>query len=209
MVGEVRIYVEGGGDCRATKSRVREGFAGFLRELVEIARAGHVRWSVIVCGGRQTAFEAYETAKRQHPEAANVLLVDSERPVTGSACEHLRQPPDGWAVTPAEQEHLQLMVQTVEHWLIADLDAVESYYGQGFRRNPIPANVSIEAIGRSDLERGLRAATQDTKKGPYHKTRHCPDLLRTVESSKVREACPHCMRVFRTLAEQMGSTAFS
>jgi hypothetical protein len=36
MVKEIRIYIEGGGDDRDTKRQIRQGFSGFLKDLVQI-----------------------------------------------------------------------------------------------------------------------------------------------------------------------------
>lgn len=82
MVTEVRIYAEGGGDKKDTRARLREGFSLFLYSLRKTAREKGVRWSVIVCGGREQTYDRFTTALNAHHDAFNVLLVDSEGPVT-------------------------------------------------------------------------------------------------------------------------------
>lgn len=43
MVSEIRVYVEGGGNSKDTRARLREGFSGFLRDLVDKARQKRIR----------------------------------------------------------------------------------------------------------------------------------------------------------------------
>ncbi len=78
MVSEVRIYVEGGGDGAYGKAQIRGGFGQFLRDPAAQARNKRIRWSVIACGSRNDTFDDFKEALRTHPDAFNVLLVDSE-----------------------------------------------------------------------------------------------------------------------------------
>jgi hypothetical protein len=81
LVTEIRIYVEGGGDSADTKQFLREGFSTFLKGVNSNAREKRIRWHVVMCGGRVATIKAFRTATRQHAEAFNVLLVDSESAV--------------------------------------------------------------------------------------------------------------------------------
>ena len=81
MIGEIRIYVEGGGDSSHNKARLRQGFNAFLCSLREKARAKRVRWAIVATGSRNSCFDAYCSALRTHPDAFNVLLVDAESAV--------------------------------------------------------------------------------------------------------------------------------
>ncbi len=131
MVGEIRIYVEGGGDQRFGKAAVREGFSKFLSSLNEMARERRIHWYVVACGSRQSTFDAFEIASRQHRDAFNVLLVDAEGPVTQPPWEHL-QDRDHWLTQGIPDDHCHLMVQTMEAWLVADLDALRRFYGHHY-----------------------------------------------------------------------------
>ena len=91
------------------------------------------------------------------------------------------------------------MVQTIEAWLIADPEALASYYGQGFLRNALPGNPDVEAIPKDQLAKKLEQATAKTQKGPYHKIRHCADLLGLLNRNRVRQRARHCDLLFRTL----------
>ncbi len=205
MVGEIRIYVEGGGDQRFGKAAVREGFSKFLSSLNEMARERRIHWYVVACGSRQSTFDAFEIASRQHRDAFNVLLVDAEGPVTQPPWEHL-QDRDHWLTQGIPDDHCHLMVQTMEAWLVADLDALRRFYGQGFNSNPIPGREDVEAIPKADLEHALNQATRNTQKGEYHKIRHGTKILALVDVNKIRPRAQHCNRMFTTLSDKIGET---
>ena len=203
MVSEIRIYAEGGRDQRSGKAAVQEGFGKFLSPLKEMARERHIRWYVVACGSRQSAFDAFQIALKQHRDAFNVLLVDGEGPVTRSPWEHL-QNRDHWPIQGIPDDHCHLMVQVMEAWIVADLEILERFYGQGFNANPIPARGDVELIVKADLEHALIQATRNTQKGEYHKIRHGPKILALVEVSKIRNRARHCDRMFTTLSNKIG-----
>lgn len=202
MVNEIRIYVEGGGEGSNTKAMVRQGFSVFLRDLVGIARSNKVRWQIIACGSRNATSKNFQTALRTHQDAFNILLVDSEGPLSANPRQHL-QTRDGWSLHGIADEQCHLMVQATEAWLIADIDTLEQFYGQGFIAAPIPKNLDVEQIEKRTLYSSLKAATRMTTKGEYHKIHHGPKLLERLNVSRVRSAARHCDRLFTTLAEKM------
>lgn len=202
MVKEVRIYIEGGGDSRDTKRRLREGFSVFLKDLREVARQRRIGWSIIMCGSRQSAFADFKTAVLTHPDAFNVLLVDAEDAVNSEPWKHL-QIRDAWDGGNIADEHCHLMVQVMESWFLADKDALNSYYGQHLYRNALPRNSNVEEISKADVARALENATRQTKKGCYEKIRHASELLELINVARVRDAAPHCERLFTTLLQKM------
>ena len=198
MVREIRIYVEGGGDRSDTKAAIREGFNGFLHPLRELAQQRGIRWSLIACGPRRNAFESFKIALDQHPEAFNVLLVDSESRVSRSPWEHLRNE-DGWSVAGLSESQCHLMVHVVEAWLVADPVTLAAFYGQGFLQNALPRRPHVEEIDKEQLFRSLERATRQSRKGEYHKIRHCSLLLKLLVQERVRSRARHCDLLFRTL----------
>lgn len=200
---EIRLYVEGGGDTADGKARIRQGFGRFLSPIVSRCRDRRVRWTVTACGGRRSAWEHFSDAVRQIPDSSCFLLVDSEDPVSAPPWEHLaRREGDLFATDQASRDRYHLMVVVMESWLLADPDALERYYGRGFRRSALPSN-KVEALRKQDIESALLRATEQTKKGRYHKIRHGPELLASLDPAVVRRAAPHCERLFATLEEHL------
>lgn len=202
MVKEIRIYCEGGGANNSTKDLLRKGMNEFLRDLRNIARSNRIRWDLIACGSRQSAYEDFVMALKTFHNAFNVLLVDSEAPVNPPPWRHLRQN-NGWEI--AEEHDLQrhLMAQAMEAWLIADVEALRKYYGPDFNANWIPGNANVEQIDKNQLARTLNDATRKTQKGKYDKIKHACEILQKLDVVNVRKAAFHCDRLFKTLAEKM------
>ncbi len=195
MVSEIRIYAEGGGDQKDTKAFFREGLSKFLGSIVTLARLRRIRWQLIACGPRDAAYENFKNALAGHPESFNVLLVDSEGPVTTKRWAHLH-----WNACGTTEEHVHLMVQLMESWFLADQECLEAFYGQGFVPNRIPANPNVESIHKDIVIESLITATRNTQKGEYHKIRHASKLLGLIEEGRVRQRCPHCEVLFHTLS---------
>lgn len=110
---------------------------------------------------------------------------------------------DNWDSPGVDDSHCHLMVQVMEAWFVADINALRQFYGQGFKENAIPGNLNVENINKLDLEVALNKAIKDTSKGKYHKIQHGAKLLEQVDAANVRKAAPHCDRFFTTLAQKM------
>ena len=201
MSREIRIHVEGGGDARETKQDLRRGFGEFLSELRDKAREERICWTIVACGSKRKTLDFFDTAIKQHPDAFNVVLVDSDGPVTGKRLEHLRDH-DQLEVLGVHEEQCHLMVQIMEAWFLCDPETLKEYYGQGFRERPIPKTTDVEQIDRDEVKSILREATRGTKtKGEYHKTRHAPEILERIDASKVRNRSHHCRLLFDTIED--------
>ena len=174
----------------------------FLADLKNAVRANRQRWRLVPCGGRRNAYDTFQNA-RDHAEDGEtvVLLVDSEAAVTADTPnEHLRtRRGDGWDLAGVSEDHVHMMVQTVETWIVADPDALTAYYGQGFQANALPARRDLEDEGKAAVTRALERATGRTQKGAYHKIRHAGDLLAVIDPATVRQRCGHCERLFAVL----------
>jgi hypothetical protein len=196
----VSVFVEGGGSSRHEQAELRKNFSKLFEKILGARK----KPSVTACGGRNQAFKDWEIALRSNPEAYSLLLVDSEGAVSDAIdpWEHVRaRKGDGW-VKPegATEKQLHFMVQTMEAWLIADPEALEAHYGQGFRKDALPARKDVEAIPKPQLCSALERATRDTKtKGRYEKW-HGFALIGLVDPAKVRAVAPHAARFFDELA---------
>jgi len=198
----VRIYVEGGGNGANSKAALRQGFEAFFHGLREMARSRRKECRIITCGGRDAAFKLFRNALKDHADAFNILLVDSEEAVSASPKEHL-QNRDKWDLRDVREDQCHLMVQTMEAWLIADKDALARFYGQNFQPSALPATPNVEQIEKPVLSRALNAATRRTQKGEYHKIQHGPKILAIIDASKVCAAAPHCERLFSTIEQKL------
>ncbi|HXU35689.1 MAG TPA: DUF4276 family protein [Blastocatellia bacterium] len=204
MVDEIRVYVEGGGDGRESKALVRRGFGKFFQNIVAQAREKRIRWHIVACGSRNSAFSDFQVGQRTHPDAFNILLVDAEERVTTSARQHLQER-DAWKLKDFDDEQCHLMVHVVEAWLIGDIDALQAFYGQHFNAGAIPRTEDVEQIEKPTLYASLKAATKRTTKGEYHKIQHGPEILGLLDVDKVRGRAQHCERLFATLEQKIGS----
>ena len=165
---EIRIYVEGGGNGNESKALLRQGFTNFFKDLKAMAND---KLKIITCGSRNNAFRNFKTALKDYPNAFIVLLVDSEAPINKPPWEHLKLR-DNWESPNVDDTHCHLMVQSMEAWLIADIEALKKYYGQGFKEKTIPTNLNVEKIPKDSLEPSLKAASCNTSKGEYRKIQH-------------------------------------
>jgi len=198
----VKLYVEGGGDTNALRTRCREGFSEFFRKAGLEGRMPRI----VACGGRDQAFGDFLTALGT--AGANdfiVLLVDAEAPVANGdgPWTHLHRR-DNWNQPPAAGEkNAHLMVQIMEAWFLADKNTLAKFFGDGFNRGALPGNPKVEEVAKSDVMDGLKAATRHCdRKGEYGKGRHSFEILARIDPAKVTEASPHARRLVEALIEK-------
>ena len=164
MVTAIRIYIEGGGDKKEQKARLRTGFRKFLESIFNSARHQNIECNIIICGTRNNAFRDFRNGLKSHPEAVNILLVDAEAPVrVDSPWQHLKSR-DNWdrpveinddlchlmmqkveeRLLPDEKNNLEhtilkddfchLMVQTMEAWFLADLNNLKNFMDKDLKK---------------------------------------------------------------------------
>ncbi|HEY0153761.1 MAG TPA: DUF4276 family protein [Longimicrobium sp.] len=196
---EIRIYVEGGGD-KDSKAAIRVAFSQFLNTYRLRARSRKLRWDVIACGSRESAYEKFIHAVDQHGDAFNVLLVDSEGPVQGTARQHLSRL-GRWKLTAVTDDQVHLMVEVMESWFLTAPAKLAAYYGRNFSRGALPANPDVESIPKAAVLNGLDQATRGTTKGRYQKGSHAPDILKLLDPAEVR--APHCARLLEALDRRL------
>lgn len=200
---KVKVYVEGGGDGKDLRTKCRSGFRSFFEKAELVGRMP----KVIACGDRAKAFEKFCIALHAKTDQEFIiLLVDSEGPVApGSGpWQHLKRR-DNWnKPRGATDEHAHLMVQCMEAWFLADNETLAAYFGQKFNRNALPQHQEIEEVAKADMFAGLKNATRQSGKGEYGKGRHAFDILKRIDTARVRDASPHANRLVETLHEKAG-----
>jgi hypothetical protein len=174
----------------------------FLASVKKAASRKNLRWKLVPCGGRTSARDAFLNSFATAPDFCQVLLVDAESPVADSSrpIDHLRTQ-DQWRFDGVKNESIHLMIQTMETWIVSDVQALERFYGQGFTAGALPRSQNPEQVAKADVAEALDRATANTKKGKYHKIRHAGPLLGRIDAELVLKRCPACDRLFRTLLD--------
>ena len=190
----IQLFVEGSGNTRASRAACRTGF----RKFIENAGLAGDMPQIVPSGSRGNAYNDFRTACAAGESA--MLLVDAESPVTAqSPWQHLNQS-DGWNAPPGAADHqCHLMVQAMESWFLADVPALQSFYGQGFRPQDLPANPTIENVSKPDVLNGLARAARATKKGSYKKGSDSFEILGRLDPARVRAASPYADRFINAL----------
>jgi hypothetical protein len=191
MVTEIRIYFEGADD-------LREGFRNFFREIeAAIGRPPNL----IAGGGRERAIGDFRKSLRSHPAALNLLLIDSEGPDTGALFEMTCQP---LRIPETSKDRVFWMVQCMECWFLADIDALCQHYGPDVR-GALHGNPRVEEIPKKDAIERLDAATRRRFQRRYHKTKDALQLLKRIRPERVKQAAPHCRRLFDAVAQLLSN----
>ena len=201
----VRVYVEGAG-YSALDTKCREGFKKLLTKAGFRGRLPRV----VPCGSRNDAFDKFKSALRRQGEYP-ILLVDSED-VVADANQPGANPSGAWAhlsrrdrwdrPAGAQDGQAQLMVATMETWLLADRQRFIAYF-PGINRNTLPPDSDLESRGKKDVAEALRNATQPSSKGRYHKGNHSFDLLGEVDPAILRRRLPHFLRFVEALESRL------
>ena len=204
----VTVYVEGGGDRAQLKGQCRRGF----QKLLDKAGFGGRLPRIVACGPRNRAFRDFERALR-NGEGYPILLVDSEDQVADAdrsdtnpsgAWRHLGRR-DRWTKpSGAADNQAQLMVTTMETWLLADRRTLIAYF-PAMNSNALPPDVDLESRRKQKVSDALRNATQSSSKGRYHKGNHSFDLLGRVQPEELKCRLPHFRRFVETLGARLPS----
>ena len=131
-----------------------------------------------------------------------MLLLDAEGPVTARGpWQHLERN-DRWSrPLGATDDQCHLMVQVMESWFLADPDALESFYGQGFQKGVLSGNPNIEDVPKQDVLDKLNQATARTGKGNYSKGTHSFMVLAKLDPKRVRSASLYADRLVKALSD--------
>jgi len=188
-VKEVRIHYEG-------DPELKEGFHSFFGKLVFQNYFRRCRVRFIAGKGRSDTIHDFQDGLASHSSSWNVLLIDSEGPDDGQLFARLK-------LSAARKKSVFWMVQLMESWFLADIDALKGFYGQGFREAQLRIQRDLEQVPKKDVIKWLENATKTTQKGKYDKTAHAPRLLSLINPDLVRKACPNCRRMHESFMARL------
>lgn len=198
MVKQVKIYVEGGGDRALDHTYCRKGFHKLLDGTVQR------KPRIIAGGGRNATFEKFKTELRSSKDVYPILLVDSEDALQVpdiNAWVHLKNR-DQWERPPhVKDEQAQLMVTCMETWIMADQDALQSFYGAPLNRKSLLPIHDLESKNRHTVQDALEKATRNC--GPdrmYQKGKRSFRILGELNPDKLKEHLPHFNHLAATLS---------
>jgi hypothetical protein len=204
---EIKLYVEGGGKGSHKRATIKlqQGFDSFFSELKDAARAKKISFKIIPAGNTQSTYDDFIFSVKNSPQSFNLLLVDSDGAVAENetARKFLQNKYKKWNLQSVTDKQCHLMVQIMESWFLADVDALKNFYGTEFKESAIPKNKNVEIIAKETVEKSLATATVKTQKAEYHKIEHGTKILEIIDSKKVRKAAPHCERLFNIIKEKI------
>jgi hypothetical protein len=183
-VSELRIHFEG-------DPRLRP-FRRFLGEIAEAARSK--RWDFNLIATEGTPIQDFRDALKTHPNAWNVLLLDWEDEDEAAIRDR--------ALEGCDQDAVFWMVQIMESWFLADVEALRAVFKRNLDENALKPNPNVEEIPKKDVLDCLKNATG----GRYHerKVEYGVKLLAAMDPNKVRKAASHCERMFRLILAKLG-----
>lgn len=190
MVKQLRFYFEG-------DETLRPGFNSFLKEIKEAASSKGWEFEAVATNG--TPAKDYLTALKTHRRALNVLLLDSDEP-PGLSSARLQGKK---GLKGCDSKCIFWMVEVMESWFLADIEALQKRYKGGFNRKAIKVQPNVEKVRKVDVISQLETATRRTKAGKYQKS-HAFKLLGLIDPVKVRKAAPHCQRMFSIILAKLG-----
>ena len=110
---------------------------------------------------------------------------------------------DGWTKpSGAEDDQAQLMVTTMETWLLEDRRTLIIYFPD-MNAKALPPDDELENRCKKDVAAALRKATESSSKGRYHKGNHSFDLLGKIEPEELKTKLPHFRRFVETLEARL------
>ena len=206
MVKEINIYIEGGArnQDRAASAALRRGFSMFLTKLCPEIRAKNIKLNTVIVGSTELTCKIFTQANEKSPDKFFILLVDSDVAVDEAekSKTFLQNNPKlvKCDLSNVEENQCHLMVQVMETWFLADVETLKNHFGRDFKENKLRKTVSIEAIAKDDVLDSLKTATQTRRSSGYQKLKDGAKLLEKINPRKVREAAPHCEKLFKAVS---------
>lgn len=191
---------------------MRKAFQTFF---IKAGLAGRLP-AVVVGGSRGEARQKFASRLKQGEDV--LLLVDSEGPVDARheqgdpkdwlPWEHLKKRDDWQKPKNAKNLHCHLMVESMENWFLADQEAVERYFGKGYKPEKLPSvEKNLEKQDRHSVNNCLKYASNETVKGEYDKGRHSFEILAGIDPNQVIARSQWAARFIRHLKPHQETAA--
>jgi hypothetical protein len=196
----VKIYVEGGGDSKQLKIECRKGFS----KLIEKAGFAGRMPTIVACGGRSATRDKFLTALKSKQDLS-IMLVDSEDPVTeASPWDHLRFRDKWERPSGVIDEQVQLMITSMESWLVADRSALEEEFGRCLQVTALPSLSNLEARGRQEVLQALENATRQCgHRNSYSKGARSFKILARLDPAVMKKHLPSFVRFIEVLDKHL------
>ena len=200
MVEAVNIVFEG-------HSGLRPGFHKLFSSYVSHARERRIGFNLVAGGSQIETVKDFLRYCRSNPHQLNVLLIDSENPVTNTtqAINSLRSHSSWYANAACSDEQINFMVQAMEAWFIADPQALTELFGQNFRINALPNPQNAESTTPGELVAAIRRELRrsSSRRRDYDKVADGAKLLQLIDPARVSQHCPHFKRLTDFLTRNM------
>ena len=196
------MYFEGGG---TSKSLRREARRAFSRLFEQAGFAGRMP-ALVACGSRNDTFDAWRASYLDKSEAEQVcLLVDSEDVVADieQPLRHLRQRETAWDFpSTTSDEHVFLMVTSMETWIMADRTALQDTFGNALQETALYPLHDLERRERKDVLAALEDATRNAKI-PYKKGSVAFKIVAKLRPETLDTHLPSFKRMLRILRKTL------
>ena len=201
MVAKVTIHFEGA-------PGLKPGFHSLLGQQVQRARQRRTKFEFIAGGSREKAVKDFLRSCRQSPSNLNVLLVDSEGPVQSrtSWIRALRGQSFWDGGVACSDEQVNLMVQSMEAWFIADPQAIARHFSQGYNGNSLPSPQNAERTAPADMLAAISRGIPRDRRGRrrrYDKVTDGAHLLELIDVATIGRHCRHFKRLMDFLDKEI------
>lgn len=196
-----RLYIEGGGDSKADRSRCREGFSKLLGNA---GLAGSMP-RLIACGGRDAAFDDFKTAHASQTGGGYVaMLVDSEDPVSDleKPWDHLKRRDQWDKPAGAADEQALLMTTCMASWISADHGTLRQHYAPNLQESALLPTAKLESRSRTDMHDHLVRASRNCSNA-FAKGKRSFEILGKLDPAILRQHLPSFARVERILLAKL------
>ena len=194
---KAKVYIEGGAPGKVAASQFRRSWRTFF----ESAGGAGANFDIIRGQSREATWDRFLRAT-QEPIAGElpILVVDSESSVAANRTSwHHLEAQDSWQKPQnTSDDQAFLMVQLMETWFLADLEALRAFFGPKFSDSHLKGLKLPESVEKARVLDGLERATRNCSTR-FKKGTVAFELLFRIDPKKIEAACPHAKRLLDRL----------